>query len=64
MVQVDESAGDASVPGSTSSPVLPERAGALAMGSLIDLYTSHYEGRDPTRGIFSKREAETGRTDK
>src|SRR4029450_329791 len=44
---------------STSKPALPQRAGALAIGSLIDLCMAHYEGRDPARvqrlGWWSKR---------
>jgi len=59
MVQVEKSAGDGYVPGSASKPAFPQRAGALAIGSLIDLYMAHYEGRDPTRvqrlGWWSKR---------
>lgn len=30
-------------------PALPQRAGALPVGDLIDLYMAHYAGRDPTR---------------
>jgi integrase len=49
MVLEDKSAGDGYVPGSASKPVLPQRAGALPLGELIDLYMAHYAGRDPTR---------------
>ena len=49
MVQVDKSAGDGSLPGSASRPVLPQRAGSLLIRELIDLYMAHYAGRDPTR---------------
>ena len=33
----------------TTSPALPQRAGALTISQLIDLYMANYAGRDPTR---------------
>ena len=30
-------------------PILPQRAGSMSVGALIDLYMQHYEGRDTTR---------------
>lgn len=53
MVQAESSAGGGLVPGSAKQteqlPPLPQRAGDLLVGDLIDVYMAHYSGRDPTR---------------
>jgi len=49
MLQRHTSVGDGSVSGNTAKPALPLRAGQVLLRDLIDLYMSHYEGRDPTR---------------
>lgn len=33
----------------TEAPPLPQRAGAMPVSEVIDLYMAHYTGRDPTR---------------
>ena len=49
MVESATSAGGGSVPGSLDKPALPQRAGALRVRELIDVYMAQYGGRDTTR---------------